>query len=115
MFVLSIHPNIPSCQLLKADTATEVEGCAKRQFSDGLVSVQLWIVSRVGNDPVYSIRKSVGRTYVGVFGGNITVANGTPVIGYRSGTGNPDQHWIFTSTTDKGVSVLRNLASGSLS
>ncbi|KAI0090541.1 ricin B-like lectin [Irpex rosettiformis] len=90
--------------------STKVQGYAKRELSDPWAPAQLWIIAPVsGNDPLYTIQNTNSRTYADLTGSN--VASGTPIIGYQ-GTGNPNQHWVFSLNADKSAYVIRNQSTG---
>ncbi|KAI0090539.1 ricin B-like lectin [Irpex rosettiformis] len=88
---------------------TKVQGFEKRELNDVWVSAQLWIISQVGTDPVYTIQNANSRTYADLSGSNLQ--SGTPIIGFH-GTGNPNQNWIITRNTLKTAYVIRNQATG---
>ncbi|KAI0090545.1 ricin B-like lectin [Irpex rosettiformis] len=92
-----------------ATDGTKVQGYAKRQFSDELVPSQLWVISQLGADLVYTIQNTNSRTFADLTGGN--VANQTPIIGSK-GTGEANQHWIFIQNADKTAYFIKNQASG---
>ncbi|KAI0090544.1 ricin B-like lectin [Irpex rosettiformis] len=87
----------------------KLQGFAKRDLNDDIVGAQLWYISHVGNEPVYTIRNIRSLTYADLYGFN--AADGTPIVGFH-GTGGQNQHWVFISTPDKKGYNIRNVATG---
>ncbi|EPS97735.1 hypothetical protein FOMPIDRAFT_82407 [Fomitopsis schrenkii] len=85
----------------------KVQGFKKREFIDGWVTAQLWVVSKVASDPVYSIENARSGTCLDL--SNSESKNGTPIIGYEA-TGHPNQHWVIhRNNADTGY-VIENKA-----
>lgn len=105
--LLNLHRAVTECI-----SGTKVQGYTKRELNDSWVSAQLWIISQVGNDAVYTLQSAGSRTFLDLDKGtpftSITspieltcsglTANGTSIIGYQE-TGNPNQRWIITRNT----------------
>lgn len=52
------------CAFSECVLGTKVQGYAKRELNDSWVSAQLWIISQVGNDAVYTIQSAGSRTFL---------------------------------------------------
>jgi len=88
---------------------TKVQGYQKRELSDPWVPAQLWVISKVGKDNVYTIENTNSRTFMDLTGSN--VQNNTPIIGFEA-TGNPNQQWKIIRNSTGTAYVMQNMATG---
>jgi len=68
----ALRPYVDPTVLL---TGTKVQGFQKRELSDVWVPAQLWVISQVGDDPIYTIQNANSRTYMTLSGCNATATN----------------------------------------
>ncbi|TBU21801.1 ricin B-like lectin [Dichomitus squalens] len=99
--VIDLHRGSSSFSILPTNATIIprlVLGFVKHELDDIWASVQLWIITRIGNTEEYTIQKSNSRTYLDLKGKN--GGHATPVICHHQ-TGRQSQRWVVKCNSKK--------------